>query len=81
MPSRRAGETPATRAWRQCRPLRLLGVTLSGLVNRSGRQLGLFEEHSRARLSRLDKTMDDITDRFGKGSLRRGVGGHGGRDQ
>jgi DNA polymerase-4 len=67
-----------------CRPLRLLGVTLSGLASRSGRQLGLFEEHSRAKLNRLDKTMDDITDKFGKGSLRRGVAGrgdHGGTQQ
>jgi hypothetical protein len=59
-------------------------VTVWGLAGRAGRQLGLFEEHSRAKLNRLDKTMDDITDKFGKGSLRRGIGGrgnHGGTQQ
>jgi DNA polymerase-4 len=67
-----------------CRPLRLLGVSLSGLVNRSGRQLALFDEHSRAKLSRLDKTMDDIAAKFGSGFLRRGAargGNHGATEQ
>jgi DNA polymerase-4 len=59
------------------RPLRLLGVSLSGLVNGSGRQLALFDGHKSAKLNRLDKTIDDITDKFGNGSLRRGVAGGG----
>ncbi|MBI3522231.1 MAG: DNA polymerase IV [Chloroflexi bacterium] len=56
----------ADRASGRARPVRLIGVTLSGLVE--GRQLGLFDH---ARASRLDAALDTVRDRFGDGALDR----------
>jgi len=66
----RAGEL--LRAWltRRPRPLRLLGLGVSQLSR--GGQLGLFDQTRRQKQARLDRTLDDIADRFGRDAIRRG---------
>jgi DNA polymerase-4 len=58
------------------RPLRLIGVGVSGLV-RESRQLSLMPEQSDERREKLDKTIDEIRERFGRDSLVRGRGLNG----
>jgi DNA polymerase-4 len=53
------------------KPLRLIGVGVSGLV-RDSRQLPLMPEQSGERLEKLDKTIDEIRERFGRDALKRG---------
>jgi DNA polymerase-4 len=59
-------------AAKQFRPLRLLGMHASNLTGEHGGQLGLFTETGDQKRQRLDKTVDDITTRFGEGTIRRG---------
>ena len=54
------------------RPLRLIGVTYSGLTDRPSRQLGLFDQADREREARLDEVSDQIAQKFGPGSIKRG---------
>ena len=55
------------------RPLRLLGMHVSGLGGRAGLQRGLFDEPAgESRQSKLDQALDNINGKFGKGSVRRG---------
>ena len=57
------------------RPIRLIGVSLSGLHERPPeRQLGLFDDDQDRdqSASRVASVLDKITDRFGKGAVRRG---------
>ena len=62
-------------AWsrRRPRPLRLLGVTVSQLAAKGGRQLSLFGEADHQRNQRLDEALDGIVDRFGTRAIRRGA--------
>jgi DNA polymerase-4 len=55
------------------RPVRLVGVGASGLVEAAGAQLDLFPEPGRRRGARLDRALDDIRDRFGGAAIRRGA--------
>lgn len=50
-------------------PVRLLGVSVSGLVSRGSKQLDLFPESSAS--GRLGQTLDRITQRFGKEAIYR----------
>jgi DNA polymerase-4 len=61
-------------AWaeRSFQPLRLLGAHLSGLCHPEGRQLSLFADTNTERNQRLDKALDDLTERFGGKAVRRG---------
>ncbi len=52
-------------------PVRLLGVSLSGLEHRSSEQLELFAEP--AERDRLGPTLDAIQARFGRGAISRAV--------
>lgn len=52
-------------------PVRLLGVSLSGLERRAHAQLDLFAP--RRPLDRLGPALDAIEERFGKGAIRRAV--------
>jgi len=61
------------------RPLRLLGVTASQLT-RGGGQMELFADPDRVKRRRLDKTLDEIAERFGSAAVRRGSGGRPRRD-
>jgi len=56
--------------WHARRPLRLLGLGVSGLLDRAGYQLELFDnsDHKRAR---LDRALDGIRGRFGRGAIQR----------
>jgi DNA polymerase IV len=58
-------------------PLRLLGMTASGLAGRAGAQLPLFTHEGRRKQERIDQAMDAIARRFGAGAVGRGVGARG----
>lgn len=62
-------------AWwsRHHRALRLLGMGVHGLA--PGGQLALFDQPARQKQQHLDRTLDDITKRFGHGAVRRAGGG------
>jgi DNA polymerase-4 len=53
-------------------PVRLLGVSVSGLEPRAHEQLDLFTS-KKAPPDRLGPALDAITERFGKGAIRRAV--------
>ncbi|MEJ2200539.1 MAG: DNA polymerase IV [Desulfuromonadaceae bacterium] len=53
------------------RPVRLLGLTLSGLEAADSHQAGLFPDEDRQRLAKLDLALDQLSDRFGGGRVRR----------
>jgi DNA polymerase-4 len=55
------------------RPLRLLGMTASGLGGQRGTQLPLFADAAQARQKSLDRAMDEITGRFGPGAVQRAL--------
>lgn len=54
-------------------PLRLLGVSVSDLSRAAQDQPGLFPDPQAARARRLDQTLDLITTKLGRNSLRRGL--------
>jgi DNA polymerase-4 len=63
------------RRWqtRSAGALRLLGFAASGLHDeRAGQQL-LFTDPEQEKLKRLDRIVDQIRDRYGKGAVRRGA--------
>jgi DNA polymerase-4 len=59
------------------KPVRLIGLTLSGWEEERGVQRDLFETASpepQPQEQRLDETLDAIRRKFGKGYLQRGLG-------
>lgn len=70
----RAMAAALLRAWAReaFGPLRLLGVTASGLSTVAGRQLDLFPDPARQKARRVDEALDAIEAKFGKGAVRRG---------
>jgi len=54
------------------RAVRLIGMGVSGLTDRAGLQMSLFDQTDRQKQSQLDQTLDRIAERFGKGSVHRG---------
>jgi DNA polymerase-4 len=56
------------------RPVRLIGVSASGLSAAGGGQGELFADPADARARRLDRATDAIRERFGSGAVRRGAG-------
>jgi len=56
--------------WQPGRPVRLLGVGVSGLLERGGYQLGLFE-HQDEQNARLNHALDQIRTRYGQGAIQR----------
>ena len=57
--------------WPDWKPVRMVGVSLAGLVKNTAEQLDLFGEVERAR--RLNAACDRIRDRFGEQSILRAV--------
>ncbi len=51
-------------------PVRLIGITAASLVSGGG-QLGLFDQQTNQRQSRIDHVVDKINGRFGKSSIHR----------
>jgi len=62
--------------WRAAagRPLRLLGMTASQLREGGGEQLSLFGDAGKDKQGRLDKAMDEISERFGSDAVGRAAG-------
>ncbi|MBQ9030065.1 MAG: DNA polymerase IV [Parasporobacterium sp.] len=62
--------------WKDQRPLRLMGISLTNLSRGDyGRQMTFFEEDrkkDRERDEKLDRTMDELKDRFGSEIIKRG---------
>ncbi len=52
--------------------IRLIGMGVSQLTISEGRQLSLFEPKTAARQRQLDRTMDEIRERFGDDAVSRG---------
>jgi len=60
-------------AWasRGFRPVRLIGCAAERFQEEPG-QLGLFTQETSAKQTKIDKTLDRIKDKFGKGAVSRG---------
>ncbi len=54
-------------------PVRLIGIGVSHFDSKTPRQTMLFEEQTHRKDQRLDATVDEIADRFGQSSIRRGA--------
>ncbi len=59
--------------WLQGRPVRLLGVGVSGFDEGSAHQLGLWDAPPAEDNRHLQSTLDDIRQRFGESSIKRGT--------
>jgi nucleotidyltransferase/DNA polymerase involved in DNA repair len=61
------------RVWLRGRPVRLIGVGVSGFSD-AARQRSLWEDEAAAdaQQERLEATLDDLQQRFGRGMIRRG---------
>ena len=70
------GKQLLRKLWDGKTPLRLIGIALSDVTKEGITQLSLFPEDNirREKHQKMDRTMDDILDRFGKGSIKRGSG-------
>ncbi len=53
-------------------PVRLLGVGVSQFLGKEGQQLSLFEQKDAERRRSLDRTVDEIRERFGRDAIARG---------
>ena len=52
-------------------PVRLIGMQAAGLSSTGGEQMPLFPDPQDARQRQLDRTLDQITQRFGRSAIRR----------
>ncbi|MDA7977311.1 MAG: DNA polymerase IV [Pirellulales bacterium] len=68
-----AAEILSTRVPTDRGAVRLIGIGVSHFDNASVRQTMLFEEHTHEKETRLDATVDEIADRFGNRSIKRGA--------
>lgn len=70
------GKQLLRKLWDGKTPLRLIGISLSDVTKEGITQLSLFPEDNlkREKHQKMDRTMDDILDRFGHGSIKRGSG-------
>ena len=61
--------------WNGRTPLRLLGIALTDLTREEYAQLSLFDEaaEKRTRSKQLDRTVDALRARFGRGTIQRGA--------
>ncbi|HPD46189.1 MAG TPA: DNA polymerase IV [Anaerohalosphaeraceae bacterium] len=66
-----AAEVFETWRSRAFRPLRLIGFAATGLKPDQGRQLTLFAEPEDVRQARLDRTIDEIREKYGFDTIRR----------
>ena len=61
--------------WKDRKPLRLMGISLTDLAEEAKEQLSLFseEQEARQRDETLDRTMDALRSRYGSGIIQRGT--------
>lgn len=60
------------KTWVVNKPVRLIGVGVSGFGEDSGHQLGLWDAPAPVEDKRLESVLDDLKDRFGESIVRRG---------
>ena len=58
--------------WDKRKSLRLIGVSLTSITFEDSEQLSLFDDGKRDKSRVIDKTVDNIRNKFGKGSIVRG---------
>lgn len=58
--------------WDRRTPLRLLGVSLTNVTYEDDLQMSLFDDGKREKERVIDKTVDEIRNRFGSGMISRG---------
>ena len=72
MPSRAAAVRELLRAmWDGKTPLRQLGIQITRLMDTSARQVSLFDAADYEKLSKLDKTVDALREKYGEQALFR----------
>lgn len=59
--------------WRDDLPVRLVGLSLTSLTDDSNMQIDMFDNGEKEKSRRLDKTLDDIRNRFGSTTVVRGA--------
>lgn len=59
--------------WDGKTPLRLLNVGLSNITRDEYEQLSLFTDETKEKSRKVDKLMDTLSDKYGKGIVKRGV--------
>ena len=58
--------------WDKKKSLRLIGVSLTAITFEESEQLSFFDDGKREKSRVIDKTMDNIRNKFGKGAIVRG---------
>lgn len=58
--------------WDMKKPLRLLGVTLSDVTNEEDVQLSMFDSSKKEKEKAIDRTVDNIRNKFGRNTIVRG---------
>jgi len=61
--------------WDRRTPLRLLGVSLTSVVDENEGQISMFVDEKREKARAVDRTVDDIRNRFGADTITRGIYG------
>jgi DNA polymerase-4 len=60
------------RNWTQRRPVRLIGVGMSGF-DETAHQLGLWDAPPKEENQQLQSALDKLKDRFGESAIKRGI--------
>ena len=60
--------------WKGRVPLRLLGISLMQIVRGDAVQMSFFKDEEREKARKLDRALDDIRNRYGPDTVKRGAG-------
>lgn len=59
--------------WKKRVPLRLLGISLTDLEREGAAQMSLFSDAKKEKARKLDRALDDIRNRYGMDTVKRGA--------
>lgn len=59
--------------WDKKTPLRLLNVGLHNITREEYTQISLFDDEEREKNRKMDRLMDSLSDKFGQGTIKRGL--------